>query len=166
MSKNIHKLCLIAVILTFVLSSYSSIEKSNNTILPSAYVNTNQSLLLDPIPTDEGESEGNSNINRITVLDEEFEAQTPEPNGSTASMLAYAEAYLELWQGEIDTLITDIPSLADEFASFEAKLNTELDALANEHSAGDSAPYGSAVSYELVLYKANALRDWFIEYYS
>lgn len=154
------------LLLVLMLASCTSTAKFDETILPSS--SESHSSPMESILIFEGNSEAESNINtnRIEMLDTEFEANTPEPNGSTASMLAYAEAYLDVWQTEVDALLSATPSLYEDFIEFEAQLDVELEVLANEYSACENALYGTAVSYELVWHEANALRDWLSKYYS
>ncbi len=169
MSKSIRKICTVTIVITLVLASCASPAKSNITSFPPTTAsNREPSFTLDTITANESENERESEsfASRIDALDAEFNATMPEPDGSTASMIACAEAYLELWQNEVDSLLTANPSLADDFAAFEAELQAELDALAEQYQSDGSALYGSAVSYELTWHRAVALRDWLTEYYS
>ena len=102
----------------------------------------------------------------ISSLDAEFEASVSEPDGSTASMIAYAEAYRNFWQSKIDTLVADVPTLGDEYAAFTLSLDGEVARLIDSYSDGDGAPFGSAAAYEPTWYRAERLRDWFCEHYT
>lgn len=96
----------------------------------------------------------------VAALDAVFAASHPEPDGSTASMRAYAEAYRDFWQAEVDRLVAADPDLAAEYAVFEATLSQELEAYAETFRDGDGAPYGTAVAYEVPYRHAERLREF------
>lgn len=97
----------------------------------------------------------------VMALDFAFDMTHSAPDGSTPSMCAHAEAYLEFWGARAEELANISPDLMQNYSAFEASLEITLTDYAEQFRGDDGAPYGSAVSYELIMKRAYSLRDWF-----
>ncbi|MBE6612034.1 MAG: hypothetical protein E7632_06045 [Ruminococcaceae bacterium] len=95
----------------------------------------------------------------VHPIDAAFEAAHPAPDGSTASMIEYAEAYLDVWSAEA-VRIAGERGLAAELAEFEAALAVRAEEELESYRDGDR--YSSMAAWAVVQFKAEAYRAWVI----
>ncbi len=168
MSKNIRRSFCLVFTARLIMSAASCTAGSVGHLNTSPETAVLEALTLsadrgeEAIPDTASAADTHANPDRIAGLDALFDASLPTPDGSSASMYAYAEGLRELWYGEIEKLIADDAKLSAEFADFSHKLAAELEAEAENYRDGENSPYGSAVGYELTYKHAEALRQWYI----
>lgn len=173
MLKNILKFSIAIFLVLHICACEGNIQNTNIASLFKALApehNVSPSYSLNPIESD------TEDAFEVIISDEaaayalqviaEFEAQTPAPDGTTASMIEYSEKYLELWQTKIKELIAEDDALTKEFQEFSTELDTMLSEYADEFRESSDAPYGSEVSYMLTWKRAELLCEWFCKHYS
>ncbi|MBQ2766174.1 MAG: hypothetical protein IJF48_04245 [Clostridia bacterium] len=170
MLKSILKIFFLSIMLTTILTSCGASELA----VPCLYASHKSasddctpplSELVDdttPVAPSQLDSADDKMLDYLSLIESEFAQSFPEPNGITMSMILYSETYCELWQNEIDKLISENQKLAEDFKIFEAELNTELAAYAETFRAGNEpdAPYGREMTYSVNMLRSERLREW------
>ncbi len=90
-----------------------------------------------------------------------YDVVLPEVDGSSASMRAYAEELSDYWLCKITELTVGDEALAAKFEAYTSDLSRELSKEAEKYRSDGTAPYGSAVTYELIMKRAEALEVWY-----
>ncbi len=102
--------------------------------------------------------------NSLALREYEFDLTHPEPNGSTASMISYANEYLAFWEAEAELLVESFPEIAEEYEEYKTELNSRLSQLAEEYRDSPDAPYGTLAAPHIIMERAEAVRDFVISH--
>ena len=130
-------------------------------LLLSSCAGTSVNLASSPTDVSVALSEKSAENHSEETIAPLYDVVLPEVNGSTASMRAFAEELSDYWLCKIAELTVGDEALAAEFEAYRSDLSRELSAEAEKYRSDGTAPYGSAVTYELIMKRAEALEMWY-----
>ena len=102
--------------------------------------------------------------NALAMREYEFDLTHPEPDGSTASMVAYANEYLAFWESEAALFTEASPEIAEEYEEYKTELDSRLSQLAEEYRDSPDAPYGTLAAPHILMEYAEAIREFVISH--